>query len=119
MDAMSIHYYTMPGEWNSKGSATVFDDESYYLTIAQAKKIAGIIDAHLAVMDRVDPDHKVDLVVDEWGTWFEVEEGTNPGFLYQQNTMRDAIVAAVSLDIFNARCTRISMANIAQIVNVL
>lgn len=119
MDAMSVHYYTVPGDWNQKGSATVFDSDKYYLTIKKALKIAQIIDGHLAVMDRYDPAHKVDLVIDEWGTWYEVEEGTNPGFLYQQNTMRDALVAAVSLDIFNARCARISMANIAQTVNVL
>lgn len=119
MDAMSIHYYTIPGDWNEKGSATVFDDKVYYVTLEKARKIEGIIDAHLAVMDKYDPEHKVDLVIDEWGTWFDVEEGTNPGFLYQQNTMRDALVASLSLDIFNARCTRISMTNIAQIVNVL
>jgi alpha-N-arabinofuranosidase len=119
MNALSIHYYTVPGEWDKKGSATVFDSDKYYMTIEKARRIADIIDAHLAVMDRYDHSHTVDLVVDEWGTWFDVEEGTNPGFLYQQNTMRDALVAAVSLDIFNARCTRVSMANIAQAVNVL
>jgi len=119
MDGMSIHYYTVPGEWSQKGSATKFDDDKYYLTIKKAKRIEEIIDAHLAVMDRYDPAHKVELIVDEWGTWFDVEDGTNPGFLYQQNTMRDAIVAAVSLDIFNAHCKRISMTNIAQTVNVL
>ncbi|MDR1644170.1 MAG: alpha-N-arabinofuranosidase [Clostridiales bacterium] len=119
MDAMSIHYYTVPGTWDEKGSATEFSDEKYYLTLAQARKIGKIIDAHLAVMDRHDPGHKVDLVVDEWGTWFDVEKGTHPGYLYQQNTMRDALVAAISLDIFNARCDRIQMANIAQVANVL
>jgi len=119
MNAMSIHYYTIPGEWSEKGSATSFDNAKYYLTIKKARRIAEIIDAHLAVMNRYDPEHKVDLIVDEWGTWFDVEEGTNPGFLYQQNTMRDALVAAVSLDIFNAHCERVSMTNIAQTVNVL
>ncbi len=119
MDAMSIHYYTIPGDWNEKGSATVFSNNTYYLTLEKARKIEGIIDTHLDVMDKYDPEHKIDLVIDEWGTWFDVEEGTNPGFLYQQNTMRDALVAALSLDIFNAHCTRISMTNIAQIVNVL
>ncbi len=119
MDAMSIHYYTIPGCWEEKGSATVFDNDTYYLTLEKARKIEGIIDTHLAIMDKYDPEHKVDLIIDEWGTWFDVEEGTNPGFLYQQNTMRDALVAALSLDIFNARCTRITMTNIAQIINVL
>ncbi len=119
MDAMSIHYYTIPGDWSVKGSATDFDNNTYYLTLEKARKIEEIIDTHLTVMDKYDPEHKVDLVIDEWGTWFDVEEGTNPGFLYQQNTMRDALAAAVSLDIFNARCTRISMTNIAQMINVL
>ncbi|MGN0578487.1 MAG: alpha-L-arabinofuranosidase C-terminal domain-containing protein, partial [Ruminiclostridium sp.] len=66
-----------------------------------------------------DKEHKVGLIVDEWGCWYDVEEGTNPGFLYQQNTMRDAIVAAVNLDIFNRHSDRVIMANIAQAVNVL
>jgi len=43
-------------------------------------------------MDKYDPEKKVALVVDEWGTWFDVEPGTNPGFLFQQNTLRDAFV---------------------------
>ena len=70
-------------------------------------------------MNKYDPKHRVDLIIDEWGTWYEVEEGTNPGFLYQQNTMRDAIVAGLNLNIFNKHSDRIKMANIAQTVNVL
>ena len=77
------------------------------------------IKMHADIMDRYDPDKRIGLIVDEWGTWFEVEPGTNPGFLYQQNTMRDAMVAAVHLDIFNRHCDRVFMANIAQTVNVL
>ena len=79
----------------------------------------GLIEGHRAVMDRYDPEHRVGLIVDEWGTWFEVEPGTNPGFLYQQNTLRDAQVAALTLDIFIRHCDRLSMANLAQTVNVL
>ncbi len=78
-----------------------------------------LINHHTAIMDKFDKDHKIGLIVDEWGTWYDVEPGTNPGFLYQQNTMRDALVASVSLDIFNRRCDRVHMANIAQTVNVL
>ena len=78
-----------------------------------------MIDRHLEIMSKYDPEHKVKLIVDEWGTWFQVEDGTNPGFLYQQNTMRDAMVAALNLNIFNRHCDRIAMANIAQMVNVL
>ena len=70
-------------------------------------------------MDKYDPEKKIGLIVDEWGTWYDVEPGTNPGFLYQQNTMRDALVAALTLNIFNSRCDRVKMACIAQMVNVL
>ena len=117
--AISLHYYTLPGDWEHKGSAIDFDEEEYYTTISKTLKIKEIIDNHLSIMDKYDPNHDINLVVDEWGTWYDVEPGTNPGFLYQQNTMRDAIVAAVNLNIFNSRCERVVMANIAQVVNVL
>jgi alpha-N-arabinofuranosidase len=77
------------------------------------------IEKHSAIMDRYDPDCKIGLMVDEWGTWYDVEEGTNPGFLYQQNTIRDALIAGINLNIFNKHCKRVKMANIAQLVNVL
>ncbi len=119
-DAISLHYYTIPrGDWAHKGSATDFTNEDYYSTIFNTLRIDGIIDRHLAIMDKYDKDHRIGLVVDEWGCWYDVEPGTNPGFLYQQNTMRDAIVAALNLNIFNAHADRIPMANIAQVVNVL
>lgn len=116
---ISLHYYTLPGDWEHKGSSTDFDGPEYYETIRKTLKIEEIIKGHLAIMDKYDPDHDIDLIVDEWGTWYDVEPGTNPGFLYQQNTMRDAIVAAINLNIFNKYSKRISMANIAQAVNVL
>ena len=120
MNGMSLHYYTVPtGEWSHKGSATEFDEEEYYKTIRSTLGIEGMIIRHSGIMDRYDPEHKVGLIVDEWGTWYDVEPGTNPGFLYQQNTMRDAIVAAINLNIFNQHSARIPMANIAQAVNVL
>ena len=78
-----------------------------------------LIAKHTAIMDRYDPDKRTALVVDEWGTWFTCEPGTNPGFLYQQNTMRDALVAGITLNIFNKHSDRVKMANLAQIVNVL
>ena len=118
-NGISLHYYTLPGNWEHKGSATGFSDEEYYITISKALHIEDIIEKHLTIMDEYDPDHDIDLLVDEWGTWYDVEPGTNPGFLYQQNTMRDAIVAAASLNIFNKHSDRIAMANIAQVVNVL
>ena len=118
-NAISLHYYTLPGDWEHKGSATDFDEQEYYTTISKAMYIEDIIEKHLEIMDEHDPEHDIDLFVDEWGTWYDVEPGTNPGFLYQQNTMRDAIVAALSLNIFNKHSDRIAMANIAQVVNVL
>ena len=118
-NAISLHYYTLPGDWEHKGSATDFDELEYYTTISKAMYIENIIEKHLEIMDEHDPEHDIDLFVDEWGTWYDVEPGTNPGFLYQQNTMRDAIVAAASLNIFNKHSDRIAMANIAQVVNVL
>ena len=81
--------------------------------------IEEIIVKHAAIMDKYDPNKKVGLIVDEWGTWFKVEPGTNPGFLYQQNTLRDALVAGINLNIFNNRCDRVHMANVAQMINVL
>lgn len=117
---ISLHYYTVPtGNWGHKGSATEFDLHAYNSTICKAYKMEELVTTHLKMMDSVKPDHKVKLIVDEWGTWYDVEPGTNPGFLYQQNTMRDAVVAALTLNIFNKHADRIMMANIAQTVNVL
>lgn len=120
MNGLSLHYYTVKG-WgkNEKGSATNFTDEDYYWTLGKSLEIEEVLQKHMAIMDKYDKDKKVGLMVDEWGTWFEVEPGTNPGFLYQQNTMRDAFVAALTLNTFNKYGDRIQMANIAQIVNVL
>lgn len=117
---ISLHYYTIPGDsWENKGSATDFTVSEYYKTLARAYRIEELISNHIAVMDCVNPQKWVKLVIDEWGTWYDVEPGTNPGFLYQQNTMRDAMVAAISLNVFNKHSDRIMMANIAQTVNVL
>lgn len=119
-DAISLHYYTVPtGNWAVKGSATVFDSDEYYATINKTLYMNELLKRHSEIMDELDPENRIGLIVDEWGTWFDVEPGTNPGFLYQQNTMRDAIVAAINLNIFNKNCRRVVMANIAQTVNVL
>lgn len=120
MDALTLHYYTVPtGVWQDKGSATQFDASLYYQTLKQALKMDELVLKHLEVMDKYDPEHRVGMIVDEWGCWHTVEPGTNPGFLYQQNTMRDAMVAALTLDVFNKNCNRVVMANLAQTVNVL
>ena len=118
--AISLHYYTVPsGNWEKKGSATEFDSGEYEETIRKTHYMEELITKHSEIMSRHDPKHEIGLIVDEWGTWYDVEPGTNPGFLYQQNTMRDAIVASVNLNIFNNHSDRVVMANIAQCVNVL
>ena len=118
-DGLSLHYYTVPGSWEHKGSATEFDEAEWYKTLAKANEMERLIQAHGVIMDQFDPDKKIGMIVDEWGNWFDVEPGTNPGFLYQQNTMRDALVAALTLNIFNKHSDRVRMACIAQMVNVL
>ena len=117
--ALSLHYYTMSGSWEAKGSATEFDEDEWYLTLSRAYRIEELLARHSTVMDRHDPRKRVGLVLDEWGTWWDVEPGTNPGFLYQQNTLRDALVASVHFDAFHRHADRLVMANIAQTVNVL
>ena len=119
MDGLSLHYYTHPGGWDNKGSATDFDETAWYQTLKKTLYMETLINHHAAIMDKYDREHKVGMIVDEWGTWFDVEPGTNPGFLYQQSTMRDALVAGINLNIFNKHCDRVKMANIAQLVNVL
>ena len=119
-NGLALHYYTVPtGNWDHKGSATEFDVAEYDSTISKSYEMELLVSNHIKMMDSVKPDHKVKLVIDEWGTWFNVEPGTNPGFLYQQSTMRDAVVAGLTLNIFNKHADRIMMANIAQTVNVL
>ena len=119
-DALTLHYYTAPyGDWKKRGCATGFNEESYYSTLRYGLKMEELVSNHLKIMRRHDPEGRVGLIVDEWGAWYDVEPGTNPGFLYQQNTMRDALVAALTLNIFNRHADGVAMANIAQIVNVL
>jgi len=119
MDGLSLHYYTMPLGWVDKGSATEFDESVWFKTMKQIVFMEELVVKHGTIMDKYDPGKRVGLIVDEWGTWFNTEPGTNPGFLYQQNTLRDALVAGVGLNIFNNHCDRVQMANIAQMVNVL
>ena len=121
IDAVSLHYYTLPNDdWQHKGSATAFTREEYYSTLAKTLRMKELITEHGRILRSVEPKgRRLGLVVDEWGTWYDVEPGTNPGFLYQQNAMRDALVAALNLNIFNNHCDTVVMANIAQTVNVL
>jgi alpha-N-arabinofuranosidase len=119
MDLLSLHYYDMPFGWEPKVSATEFDEDVYYRTLKQAYRMEELVSRHSAIMDQYDPEKKIGMSVDEWGTWYKVEEGTNPGFLYQQNTVRDALVAGITLNIFNKHCDRVKLACIAQMINVL
>lgn len=120
MWGLTLHYYTLPtGKWNAKGSATQFNEEEYFTTMKNCLRMEEIVTKHSAIMDKYDPKKKVALVVDEWGIWTDVEPGTNPGFLYQQNSLRDALIAGVTLNIFNNHSDRVKMANLAQTVNVL
>ncbi len=119
MQGLSLHYYTVPKDWGDKGSALDFDEEEYFTTIEKTLFMDELITKHGAIMDKYDPNKRIGMIVDEWGTWYNVEPGTNPGFLYQQNTMRDAIVAGINLNIFNNHADRVQMANLAQTVNVL
>jgi len=119
MHGLSLHYYTITHSWEKKGAALDFTEQEYYKCLKKALVTDELIANHSRIMDLHDPGKMVGLIFDEWGTWHEVESGTNPGFLYQQNTMRDALVAAISLNIFNKHCDRVKMTNIAQMVNVL
>ena len=117
-NGLALHFYSIP-DWNNKGLAAEFTDEGYYELLSVTNYTDELVTRHAQIMDRYDPDCNVGLIVDEWGTWYDVEPGTNPGFLYQQNTMRDAIVAAIPLNTSNRHSDRVKMANIAQVVNVL
>jgi len=117
IQGLSLHYYTV--DWANKGSATQFTEREWFKVLKKTLAMSELIERHATVMDKYDPRKRVGLIVDEWGTWYDVEPGTNPGFLYQQNTLRDALVAGINLNIFNNHCERVRMANIAQTINVL
>jgi alpha-L-arabinofuranosidase len=120
MDGLSLHYYTLPtGNWDKKGSATQFDENEWHATLVRTLRMDQFIQRHSAIMDKYDPQKRVGLMVDEWGTWYDKEPGRDMGALYQQNTLRDAVAAAINLNIFNKHADRVKMANIAQMVNVL
>jgi alpha-N-arabinofuranosidase len=122
MGAYSLHYYTLPSgsfETKNKGPALSFTEADWIITLKHTLAIDEMVKKHSAIMDKHDPQKKVALYVDEWGTWYDVEPGTNPGFLFQQNTMRDAVVAALNLNVFHQHAERVRMTNIAQMINVL
>ncbi|MCB0651065.1 MAG: alpha-N-arabinofuranosidase [Saprospiraceae bacterium] len=118
IEAIALHHYSVI-DWGNKGPATGFTEEQYFTIMSRALEMEGLISKHVAIMDKYDQDKRVALFVDEWGGWYNVEPGTNPGFLYQQNTMRDAMIAGATLNIFNNHADRVKMANLAQAINVL
>ncbi len=115
IDGLSLHYYA----FGDGKPAADFTERGWFDIMKKSLMMETLIDKNEEIMDKYDPGKRVALCVDEWGNWFGVEPGTNPAFLYQQNTMRDAITAAANLNIFNNHCDRVRMANIAQMVNVL
>jgi alpha-N-arabinofuranosidase len=118
VEGISIHHYSVI-DWSKKSSATQFSEEEYFKTMEQAYRMEWMVTSNKQIMDKYDPEKSIALVVDEWGGWYDVEPGTNGAFLYQQNTMRDAMIAGVTLNIFNNHCDRVRMANLAQTINVL
>lgn len=119
LDGLGLHYYTIQDSWDKKGSATKFAEPEWFKTMTRTLEMESLVAKHSAIMDKYDAKKHVGLMVDEWGNWFDVEPGTNPGFLFQQNSLRDALVAGTNLNIFNNHADRIKMACIAQMVNVL
>ncbi len=120
MNAVSLHYYVRgTGNWTRKGSSTNFDETEWFALMKNTHGVHELLRRNIEIMDKYDPRKRVGLFVDEWGTWWDAEPGTNPGFLYQQNTLRDAVSAAIFLNAFNENCDRVKMANIAQTNNVL
>ncbi len=122
MDGLSVHYYVHAGPngggfWD-KGSALDFSVDEWDMAMQKTYHTEELIEKHSTIMDKYDPEKRIGMIFDEWGAWHDVEPGTNPGFLYQQNSVRDALIAGVSLNIFNNHNDRVQMANIAQTINV-
>lgn len=118
LEGLAVHHYSVIN-WNKKGSDVDFSEQEYFTTMQRALQMDELLRGHTTVMDKYDPKKKVALVVDEWGGWYDVEKGTNGAFLYQQNTMRDAMIAGTTLNIFHKYCDRLRIANLAQAINVL
>lgn len=116
MEAVALHHYSVI-DWSNKGSDKNFSEEQYFIIMQKALEIEELITRHVTIMDRYDPDKNVDLFVDEWGGWYDSKDSL--GVLYQQNTMRDAMIAGTTLNSFNNHADRVKMANLVQTINVL
>jgi alpha-N-arabinofuranosidase len=120
VNAISHHAYTLPtGNWEKKGSAVGFPESEWVSTLGNVQQIEEMIKANKAVLDKNDPSKKIGFYFDEWGSWYDPDPGSNPGFLVQRNTLRDALLAALHFNVFHAHADRVQMTNIAQMVNVL
>ncbi len=119
INGMSLHSYTVYDGWPPHMPATGFDEQAYANVLGETLKMGPLIDKQTAVMDKYDPDKKIALVVDEWGAWYAKTPGSQEGFLAQQNSQRDAVLAALNINIFARHADRVRMANIAQMINVL
>jgi alpha-N-arabinofuranosidase len=119
IEGLSLHGYTIPNNWDAKGPSVGFDESEYAKALKATLQMDDWIVKQSAIMDRYDPEKKLGLYVDEWGLWADPIPGTNPGFLQQQNTVRDAVIAALNLNIFMRHADRVRGTNIAQMANVL
>jgi alpha-N-arabinofuranosidase len=118
MQGLSMHNYTVIN-WADKFASVGFGEKEYAQILKETLKMEDLVTTHSAIMDKYDPQKKIALVVDEWGSWYAPSPGTNPGFLVQQNSIRDALLAALNLNIFARHADRVRGANIAQMINVL
>jgi alpha-L-arabinofuranosidase len=118
IDGLSLHSYTV-GQWPPSYASGGFGEREYIQILKFTLDMEELIRKHSAIMDKYDPQKKVALAVDEWGAWYAPSPGSNPDFLVQQNSLRDAILAALNLNIFARHADRVRMANIAQMINVL
>jgi alpha-N-arabinofuranosidase len=118
-DGLSVHWYTTPGGWPLSEPSTDFSVDDYAKTLKSTLFMDDFIRKQETAMDKYDPQKKVALVVDEWGGWYKALPGTNKDFLLQQNSIRDAILASLNLNIFARHADRVRMANIAQMINVI
>ncbi len=118
MSALALHHYSVLSWVETKGPSVGFSEATYFKTMQEAWKMEEFVTKHSTIMDKYDPEKKIDLIVDEWGGWYDTD-ADGKGALYQQNTMRDAMIAGLTLNIFNNHADRVRGANLAQIVNVL
>jgi alpha-L-arabinofuranosidase len=124
---MALHHYA----WNlsrgktqdwvaGKGDAVKFDTVDWYELLREGERMEGLVTGHWQVLSEFDHQHRVKLVVDEWGPWYRPgSEATLGDQLEQMPTLRDAVFSGMTLDIFNRHPEKLAMANCAQLINCL